>query len=186
MSQWRHTRWLWVACAVVIAIGLSPWLAPHSPQVDSDAVRRLTRTAPPTLEKEFSLALEALRRGDSHTAISGFRHFLARAPRQPEAHVNLGFALLSVQAYDEARAAFMRAIDLRRSQANAYYGLAVSEEGRGDLAGALGAMRAFVHLAPPNQAHLRRARAAIWEWQARLERTDDRAHASTVAGGVSP
>jgi hypothetical protein len=57
---------------------------------------------------------------------------------------------------------------LRPNQVNAYYGLAVALEGLGDTAGALGAMRVYVHRSPPDDPYLRKAQAALWEWEAAL------------------
>lgn len=92
------------------------------------------------------------------------------APALPEAHINLGFALLGLQRAEPALRAFERAIALRPDQANAYYGLALAQELRGDLELALGAMRTYLHLArTESESHLRRARAALWEWEAQLE-----------------
>lgn len=42
---------------------------------------------------------------------------------------------------------------------------AVELEAQGDIGGALGAMRTFVHLSPPDDPYVRKARAALWEWQ---------------------
>ncbi len=56
---------------------------------------------------------------------------------------------------------------LRSDQANAYYGLGVALDALGDRAGAVGAMRTYLHLARDEKPeHLSRARAALWEWQA--------------------
>ncbi|TXC65209.1 hypothetical protein FSC37_00885 [Piscinibacter aquaticus] len=81
----------------------------------------------------------------------------------PEAHANLGFALLGLQQPDAARVAFERAIAFRPAQANAYYGLALAQESLGDLELALGAMRSYLHLGrSESEDHQRRARAALW------------------------
>ena len=39
-----------------------------------------------------------------------------------------------------------------------------------DYEGALGAMRSYIHLSPPNDPFLAKARAAIWEWETKLGR----------------
>ena len=65
----------------------------------------------------------------------------------------------------QARQRFEHAVTLRPHQANAYYGLALALEALQDYQGALGAMRTYVHLAPKDSPHLRRAWSAIWEWQ---------------------
>jgi tetratricopeptide (TPR) repeat protein len=86
----------------------------------------------------------------------------------PEAYVNSGFALLGMKRLKEARDFFESATLLRRNQVNAYYGLAVVLEDMGDLEGALGAMRTFVHLAQADDPFRRKAESAIWEWQETL------------------
>ena len=45
-------------------------------------------------------------------------------------------------------------------------------EKQNDLAGALGAMRSFIHLSTAADPYLRRARSAIWEWETRLQPLD--------------
>jgi hypothetical protein len=41
----------------------------------------------------------------------------------------------------------------------------MAHDGLNDRPMALGAMRTFVHLAQPDDPYLRKARAALWEWQ---------------------
>lgn len=101
-------------------------------------------------------------------AMTAFHRVLQLAPTMPEAHVNIGFALIGLQRYREARDFFASAIDLRPEQANAYYGMAVALEGSSDLPGALGAMESYVHLAQPDDPYRRKAEAAIWEWRSRM------------------
>ena len=88
----------------------------------------------------------------------------------PEAYVNMGFAYLGLEEYQTAAVAFSKAIDLRPNQVNAYYGLAEAFEGMQDYEGALGAMRSYIHLSPPNDPFIPKARSAIWEWEAKLGR----------------
>jgi len=122
---------------------------------------------------------DAVRQGfDDAVALLRARHFgqaelrlrqvIELAPRLPEARVNLGFALLGLDRAAEARAAFDAATELAPAQANAYYGLALAHESLGEMAAAIGAMRSYLHLArDEREEHLRRARAALWEWEAR-------------------
>ncbi len=58
-------------------------------------------------------------------AIVALHEVLKLAPQLPEAHVNMGFAMLGIDKKKEAESFFRSAIDLRTSQVNAYYGLAV-------------------------------------------------------------
>ncbi|MCM2326783.1 MAG: tetratricopeptide repeat protein [Lysobacter sp.] len=99
-------------------------------------------------------------------AIAAFHRVLKFAPAMPEAHANMGFALVGLKRYREAKSFFEGAIDLQPRQLNAYYGLALAAEGLGDLEVARGAMRTYVHLAPAGDPHRRKAEAALWEWSA--------------------
>jgi hypothetical protein len=78
----------------------------------------------------------------------------------------MGYAMLGLKRLDAARDFFEGATVLAPAQANAYYGLALVHEAQGDKAGATGAMRSYLHLARHERPeHLRRARAALWEWE---------------------
>ncbi len=104
-------------------------------------------------------------------AATAFQRVLEIAPRMPEAHVNLGFALLGLQQYEDAGNEFNLATQLHPEQANAYWGLAEAMEGLKDYEGALGAMRAYIHLSrTPNDPYVPKARAALWEWEEQLGR----------------
>ena len=103
-------------------------------------------------------------------AVTALHRVLVLTPELPEAHVNMGFALLGLKRVKEARDFFEGATALKADQANAYYGLALSHEAAGDLALATGAMRTYLHLARSERPeHLSRARAALWEWEQQRE-----------------
>ena len=80
----------------------------------------------------------------------------------------MGFAQVDLGLPGAAADYFATAIELRATQVNAYYGLAVALERGGDLRGALGAMRSYVHLTQADDPHLPKARAALWEWESQL------------------
>jgi len=104
-------------------------------------------------------------------AATAFQRVIELAPRLPEAHVNLGFALMGVQQYEDAGNEFNVATQLRPEQANAYWGMALALEGLKDYEGALGAMRAYIHLSTtPDDPYVPKARAALWEWEQQLGR----------------
>lgn len=103
-------------------------------------------------------------------AVTAFHRVLRLSPRLVDAHVNMGYALLGLQRDEAARDFFLSAIDLRPYQGNAYWGLATALENLGDIPGALGAMRTYIHLAPADDPYVRRARAALWEWDTRMAR----------------
>ena len=117
------------------------------------------------LKRHFDWAVTQLRTGHYQNAINGFRAVLEQAPAMPEAYINLGFAYVELQQFEQAMQSFQTAIDLRPGQVNAYWGLAVSLEGLCDIPGAIGAMRTYVHLAEPDDPYLVKANAALWEWQ---------------------
>ena len=107
--------------------------------------------------------LHAHRYDDAATAL---HRVLTYAPNLPEAHVNMGYAMLGLKRHDAARDFFEGATVLAPTQANAYYGLALVHEAQGDKALATGAMRSYLHLARNERPeHLSRARAALWEWE---------------------
>lgn len=97
-------------------------------------------------------------------AAKAFARVIELAPRLPEAHANMGFALLGLERWHAARDAFTRATDLRPEQFNAYYGLAIAYDALGDKGGAIGAMRTYLHRAPAADSFRRKAEAALWEW----------------------
>jgi hypothetical protein len=98
-------------------------------------------------------------------ALTALHRVLELEPAMPEAHVNMGFALIGLERHAAARDFFEAATALRAGQVNAYYGLALAHEALGDRASAIGAMRTFVHLAPKDDPALRKANAALWEWE---------------------
>lgn len=103
-------------------------------------------------------------------ALTAFHRVLELAPSMPEAHVNIGFALLGQGNFSAAADFFDSATTLRPDQINGYYGLAVAQDGMGNRRGAIEAMRAYLHRAPADDPYLAKAEAAVWEWQAELDK----------------
>ncbi len=125
-----------------------------------------TAPAPDEARRRFDQAVIMLHAKQYEHAAVALHRVLALAPQLPEAHVNMGFALLGLKRVPEAQGFFDAATVLKPDQANAYYGLALSYEAQGDLGLATGAMRSYLHLARDERPeHLRRARAALWEWE---------------------
>jgi len=123
----------------------------------------------PELRVRFQAAVTLLAAGQHEQAAIALHRVLMLAPELPEAHTNMGYAMLGLQRFEDARRFFESASALRPEQANAYYGLAVALEHLSDLPGALGAMRTYVHLAQASDPHVPKARAALWEWEAELQ-----------------
>jgi tetratricopeptide (TPR) repeat protein len=122
------------------------------------------------LTQRFDQAVAMLHAREYDFAVTALHRVLELAPDMPEAHVNMGYALLGLEKYKAAGDFFASAINLRPYQGNAYWGLAVALEKLGDKEAALGAMRSYIHLAPPNDQYVKRARAALWEWETELKR----------------
>lgn len=143
-------------------------LAP--PPVDISSALGERHSAPPgPLAGPFADGLSALRRGDAHAAALSFEEARRRTPHSPEILVNLGFAYLELFRPMAATEVFMRANGMAPTMPAAYFGLAESLEASGDLEGARGAMRTFLHLAPEDDRFRRRAMAALWEWSIRRD-----------------
>lgn len=122
------------------------------------------------IESRFVQGVAMLHAKQYEHALTAFHRVLELDPEMPEAHVNAGFSLVGLGRYPEARDFFEGATVLRKGQVNAYYGLAVALEGLNDLPGAVGAMRAYVHLSQPEDMYLRKAQAALWEWEEALKK----------------
>jgi len=178
----RRTRTIVATAAAVAALGaLLQWTSPgpESAIPPGSTLPAANRSAPTSgspasearadeVAQRFRQGVIMLHAGEHEHAATAFHRVLALAPRLPEAHVNMGFAMLGQFHHGLARDFFESAIALRPSQRNAYYGLAAAFEGLGDVRGAVGAMRTYIHLSPPDDPYLRKANAALWEWNAVL------------------
>jgi len=134
------------------------------------------------VQRRFDQAVVMLHARQYEHALTALHRVLELAPRMPEAHVNMGYALLGLERPDAAGTFFQTAIELKPDQANAYYGLALAAEARDDYAMALGSMRAYLHLSPAeDEGHRRKARAAMWEWEEKLGRHVTPAAAASAA-----
>ena len=142
---------------VVVAMpreGGSTAVAASAPRPHEDEIRR-----------RFQQGVVMLHAKDYDHAITAFHQVLKFAPDMPEAHVNMGYALVGLGHFAQARDFFESATALRPQQVNAYYGLAVALEGLGDKRGAIGAMRTYVHLSAKDDPYRRKGEAALWEWE---------------------
>ncbi len=163
----RHAdrRWLGllVTAAAIAAGGLAFNAAqsPHAPETPPPTAPHAAET-----RRLFDAAVVMLHARRYDDAVTALHRVLTYAPKMPEAHANMGFALLGLKQHGAARDFFEGAIALTPTQANAYYGLALAHEAQGDKSLATGAMRSYLHLARDERPeHLSRARAALWEWE---------------------
>lgn len=168
-------RALAVTAIAILALGMILGFAP-------DLKHRIARVLEPPhvqhahdarkreIDQRFEQAVVMLHAKRYDHALAALHRLLELAPDMPEAHVNMGYALLGAGRHAAARDFFVSATELRPQQANAYYGLAVALEAVGDLPAARGAMRTFVHLSPPDDPYVRKANAALWEWEDKREK----------------
>ena len=182
-----------VAITLVLIIGAGMLLrywpqSPGAPLPTQPVAAGPTRSKTPApvparqtaLSKHFQVAVSALQDGHYQQALGDLHQVLRLAPKLPEAHVNMGFTLLGLGRAQAAADFFATAIELRPSQVNAYYGLALAQEALGDLPTALGAMRSYVHLTAADDPRLPVARAALWEWDSQLARSATRSALPTA------
>lgn len=158
-------------------IALSPGSTPSAPKAAplqfADLLPTPQRPTPldaaaqDTLKMRFEQGVAMLHMRQYEYAMTAFHQVLALAPTMPEAHVNMGFALLGLEQWKAATDFFDSAIELRREQLNAYYGLAIALEAQGDMPGAIGAMQSYLHRASAEDPYRKQAEAALWEWRAR-------------------
>lgn len=138
-------------------------LPPHS-----DPAGHIAAAGKQEIDQRFLQAVTMLHAKKYEYAVAALERVLKIQPNMPEAHVNMGYALLGLKQYKAAYDSFDSATVLRPMQANAYYGMAEALYELGDLEGAMGAMRSYIHLSAPDDPYLRRAHAALWEWEATL------------------
>ena len=161
-----------LAIAVVSAGSVFGWRvaasgAANGPQADTAARTRQE------IQQRFQQGVIMLHAKQHSHAMTAFHRVLELDPAMPEAHVNMGFALIGLKRYSAARDFFDSAIALRKEQVNAYYGLAVALDGLDDRPAAIGAMRTYVHLSRPDDPYRRKAQAALWEWDGLREARGD-------------
>ena len=117
--------------------------------------------------QSFQQGVAMLQAGQFDYAVAAMHEVLAIYPALPEAHANMGYALLGAGDAGAAADFFNSATDLRPSLHNAYYGLALAERENGNDTAALAAMQAYAHLAAEDERHLPRAKEIIWELPAK-------------------
>jgi len=118
-------------------------------------------------QQQFFDGAKLLQIGHYQQAITAFHKVLTQYPDLPEAHINLGFAMLGLGELIKAVKSFNYALELNPEAANAYYGLALVAEKEQEYEIALGAMRTYIHLRQDDR-YIAKARAAIEFWQAEI------------------
>ncbi len=125
------------------------------------------------VDQRFQQAVMMLHAKRYDMAIKALHRVLELAPVMPEAHSNMGYALLGSGEYKIAYDFFSTAVELRSMFDTAYYGMGLSLEGLNEYEGAIGAMRTYLHLAGDPQFR-EKAEKYIGEWRKKLA---DKKHA---------
>lgn len=120
------------------------------------------------IQQRFNEGVVMLHAKQYDHAITAFHRVLQINPKMPEAHVNMGFALLGAGKPKAAADFFDTATILKPDQMNAYYGLGEALEQMGEKLGALQAMETYLHRSPKDDPFRVKAEAAVWELRAAL------------------
>lgn len=155
-----------VATAALIAIaGLALHLLPDSAsEAGANRSAHAARETQQEVAVRFRQAVIMLHAKQYDPAATALHRVLELAPQMPEAHVNMGYAMLGLHRNEVARDFFKSAIALRASQANAYYGLALSLAALDDKRQAGSAMRSYLSLTPPGDPFFKKGSALLATW----------------------
>lgn len=117
------------------------------------------------IDMRFKQAAAMLHIKQYQYAATALQRVLELAPKLPEAHVNMGYAMLGMGRHVEALDFFNEAIKLKADQANAYYGLALASYNTGEITAAIEALNRFIQLSRPDDPYQDKARAVLLEWR---------------------
>lgn len=176
--------WLLASCLVIFLV--VPLLVPRgfvffgAPTLEAHA-RDKGREE---IRRRFSEGVVMLHAKEYNHALTAFHRVLEIDPKMPEAHVNIGFALLGLGKPKAAADFFDTATVLRPDQMNAYYGLGEALNQLGDKLGALQSMEAYLHRSPKNDPYRAKAESAVWELRAALEAEKAAASRNKHLGGA--
>jgi tetratricopeptide (TPR) repeat protein len=106
----RKLIWLGVFAALLAACGAPPASSTPAPQIPLPTAAPIQ--ASNTLAVDLSAELNALKAGDTATAITGLEQILANAPASSEAHLLLGQAYYRTDQKDKAEDQFLAAFQL--------------------------------------------------------------------------
>ena len=159
-------------------------LPPINPKLDPQGHQNEARSK--EIDTRFKQAAAMLHARQYDYAIKALHRVLELSPRMPEAHTNMGFALIGLEEYKAAADFFDTATTLQPQQHNAYYGLALAYEGQQNYLLALSAMESFIHLVDDTNPYKKKAHAAVWEWREKIKEQETTAAAVTSeADGVA-
>lgn len=184
-ARMQSPRWspAFVRALVVLVLGsmiaLVGWQSQHRPSRDllksgalgnvQEARQHVTAKQNEEVATRFKQGVEMMRLRQYDFAVKAFHRVLELDPRMPEAHVNMGFALYETKDFTGAQRFFESATRLNKDQLNAYYGLSLAAAAQSNDEVAVGAMRAWLHLAAPDDPFRQRAEKLYDEAYGRLK-----------------
>lgn len=162
-------RWPLVVVALVLAIEIA-LVAGIDRRLSKENRLRATAHAEARIKEEIELRFQqgvlVLHLNQYEHAVTAFHRVLELDPQLPEAHVNLGFALLGLKKHKEAHDFFTGALALRPEQLNARYGAALALHGMGRLDDAIAEMHTYLILIAPEDPYRAKAETFLKAWRA--------------------
>ena len=105
-------------------------------------------------------------------AITALHRVLQLSPQLPEAHVNMGFAMLGAGKNKEAKDFFAGTLALRAEQINAHYGAALAMKALGEHEDASAEMHNYLMLASTDDPYRSKAEEYLRIWQRELKEAE--------------
>ncbi len=154
-----------ITLSLVLLTGFGLYLLPGKTGIETPL--RMAESSPTPFkpdarfDKQFRDAALLLHRKKYVEALEAWEGLVEKAPQMPETWVNLGYTLLGLNRHQVAEKVFQKAISLRSSQANAYFGLALALEGQDKYSDAAFNMQAFVERSAKTDPYVKVAREKI-------------------------
>ncbi|MFQ5900584.1 MAG: tetratricopeptide repeat protein [Thermodesulfobacteriota bacterium] len=111
--------------------------------------------------KHFNIGIRFSLRGDYDRAIEEYKKALEYDPDVAEIHSNMAFAYMDTKEFEKSIVEQRKAIELNPYLVNAYYGLALVLEKKGDTTGALKNWEKYLEMAPPNTVWWNKAKEKL-------------------------
>ena len=119
-----------------------------------------------TAKDSFKRGVQYSLKGQHEKAVEEYKKSLELSPNNAVVYSNLGFEYYDLKDYDKSAAHQEKALDLDPELANAYYGLAMVLEKKGNTDGAIENYKEFQNISEPHTLWWNNAKANV----ERLER----------------
>ncbi|MEE8575391.1 MAG: tetratricopeptide repeat protein [Thermodesulfobacteriota bacterium] len=148
------------------AYGCSDGGEAPSKSAESGAGKSAVKVEPPAstgdpARDNFNHGVQLALAGNFNDAIEAYKKSIKHNPESAAAHSNLGFAYFDIKDFDKAAEFQEAALDINPDFANAYYGLAMALEKKGDIEGALENWREYLRLGKPHSIWWNNAKGGI-------------------------